>query len=261
MERTKPGSLNWVDLGASDIEGQTVFYEGLFGWTHTDVPFDQGPVYKIYALDGKTVAGGTQINPAAAAAGAPTAWNTYIRADDVDATAKVAQELGGQIVMPTMDVPGQGRIVGIADPTGATFFLWKPLQPDATTQYMEAGTYGWAQLNTRDPQTAVEFYEKLFGWELVLIDWDPTHPYWQVLVDGEGQAGIAPMPEAVPASMPAFWRPNFMTADIDVSITRVIELGGTIISPKAVIPGRLATAEVRDPAGAMFTLLQPYGQM
>ena len=261
MERTKPGEFNWVDLSASDIDAQTAFYEGLFGWTHTDVPFAEGPVYKIYALAGKTVAGGTQMNPAAAAAGAPTAWNTYVRADDVDAQAARAVELGGQIAMPALDVPGQGRIVGIADPTGATLFMWKPLHPDATTQYMAAGTYGWAQLNTRDPETAVEFFKTLFDWELVLLDWDPTHPYWQVLIDGEGQAGISPMPDAVPASMPAFWRPDFMTDDIDASIERAIELGGTVISPKSVIPGRLATAEIRDPAGAMFTLLQPYGQM
>jgi predicted enzyme related to lactoylglutathione lyase len=261
MERTKPGEFNWVDLGASDIDGQTAFYEGLFGWTHTDIPFANGAVYKMYALDAKTVAGGSQLNPADAEAGARTTWNTYVRRDDVDASAALAVELGGQIVMPTMDVPGQGRLVGIADPTGATFFIWKPITPDSTTEYGENGTYGWAQLDTRDPQAAGEFYTKLFGWKLQLLDWDPTHPYWQILVDGQGQAGIAPMPDAIPASMPSFWRPNFMTDDIDASLYRAVELGGRILSPKSVIPGRLATAEVADPAGAMFTLLQPLGEM
>jgi len=35
VERTKTGEFNWVDLSASDVEGQTRFYEGLLGWTHT----------------------------------------------------------------------------------------------------------------------------------------------------------------------------------------------------------------------------------
>jgi predicted enzyme related to lactoylglutathione lyase len=261
MERMKPGEFNWIDLSASDIDGQTAFYEALFGWTHTDVPFASGAVYKMYALGGKTVAGGAQMSPALAAVGARTTWNTYVRSDDVDASAVLAEKLGGRITMPAMDVPGTGRMAAIADPAGAGIFIWKPAEPDPTTQYGPAGTYGWGQLNTRDPKGAGQFYTQLFGWELRRVEWEPWHPYWQVLVGGEGQAGISPLPESIPDSVPAFWRPNFMTDDIEATLARAVELGGRIVSPKAVIPDRIATAEVADPAGAIFTLLQPLAAM
>ena len=37
MERSKPGEFNWIDLSALDFDGQSAFYEGLFGWGHTDI--------------------------------------------------------------------------------------------------------------------------------------------------------------------------------------------------------------------------------
>ena len=65
MERTKEGELAWTDLSAKDIEAQTRFYAGLFGWTHGDVPTTEGlPPYRMFSKDGQVVAGAGPITPA-----------------------------------------------------------------------------------------------------------------------------------------------------------------------------------------------------
>ena len=44
---------------------------------------------------------------------------TYVTVDDVDATAKNAQQLGGKVLMGPQDIPTVGRFCVIQDPQGA----------------------------------------------------------------------------------------------------------------------------------------------
>jgi hypothetical protein len=53
-------------------------------------------------------------------------WIAYIGVDDVDAAARRAQELGGQILLPPTDVPGLGRAAVLRDPQGAAFGVFGP---------------------------------------------------------------------------------------------------------------------------------------
>ena len=54
---------------------------------------------------------------------APSHWMAYVAVDDVDAKAKLAEELGGKVCVPPTDIPNTGRFCVITDPTGATFSL------------------------------------------------------------------------------------------------------------------------------------------
>jgi predicted enzyme related to lactoylglutathione lyase len=255
MERTKAGEFNWVDLSATDFEGQSAFYEGLFGWSHADVPFAEGMVYRMFSADGHTVGGLSQLSPDMIAQGQPTAWNTYVATDDVDATAARAAELGGAVVMPAMDVTGFGRMAGIQDPTGAYLFLWKPLHADDTIEYMLPGTYSWADLTTREPEKAAAFYADLLGWDIQPMDAGPM-PYWTASIDGQGEGGIMPMPEMLPPEVPAFWMPYFGATDIQATFAKAVELGATVLREPTEVPGMLWFAVLSDPAGATFALLQ-----
>jgi len=95
----------------------------------------------------------------------------------------------------------------------------------------------------------------LVGWEMKDLGMEPA--YWQVLVDGEGQGGIMPMPAGMPDSVPANWMVYFMTDDIGASIAKVGELGGSITMAATEVPEMLKFAVVADPAGAVFALLEP----
>jgi predicted enzyme related to lactoylglutathione lyase len=118
VARTKTGEFNWVDLAATDVEGQTRFYEGLLGWTHADMPYGEGMTYRMFQSDGHNVGGVAPLPPEQIKMGRPSGWNSYLAADDVDAIVAKAVTLGAEVLMPPMDVPDSGRIAAIKDPTG-----------------------------------------------------------------------------------------------------------------------------------------------
>jgi predicted enzyme related to lactoylglutathione lyase len=256
VERTKQGEFIWVDLSAGDMEKQSAFYEALLGWSHTDMPFAEGMIYRMFKADGHTVAGMSQLSPDMMAKGQPSAWNTYVAVDDVDASVAKAMALGGEVVMPAMDVPGSGRLAGIKDPTGAYIFFWKPVSPDESMEYMQPGTLSWNDLATRDPQKAIDFYTKLLGWEIQPMEAGPM-PYWIVNVDGQGEGGIMPMPDMVPAEMPSYWLVYFGAADLSAGVEKAKALGATVLSEPMTVPDMVAFAVLADPLGAAFALMQP----
>ena len=53
--------------------------------------------------------------------GMPAFWDLSFAVDDADATVAKAQELGGEVRLEPMDMPGIGRIAALADPWGAGF--------------------------------------------------------------------------------------------------------------------------------------------
>ncbi len=258
MERTKSGEFNWVDLSAGDFEGQSAFYEALFGWIPTDMPLGEGAVYRMFKADGHTVAGMSKLSPEQAEAGWPSAWNTYLVVDDLDATVAKAAELGATVVMPPADVPGDsGRIAGIKDPTGAYIFFWKPRLPEESTEYMLPGTLAWSELSTRDPEKAIDFYTKLVGWEVQPMP-DGAMAYWTVSIAGQGEGGIMPMPEMVPAEVPAYWLPYFATDDLEATVAKAKELGGRVLVEPTVVPEMVTFAVLTDPVGAAFAVMRPF---
>jgi predicted enzyme related to lactoylglutathione lyase len=60
----------------------------------------------------------------------PSHWLVYFAVDDTDASVAKAQELGGSVRMPPMDVP-VGRFAVVADPQGATFAVIRMSDPAA----------------------------------------------------------------------------------------------------------------------------------
>jgi predicted enzyme related to lactoylglutathione lyase len=60
--------------------------------------------------------------PLPAEMGAPSHWLVYFGSDSVDDDAGRITELGGQLMVEPMPVPG-GRIVAAQDPQGAVFAL------------------------------------------------------------------------------------------------------------------------------------------
>jgi hypothetical protein len=259
VERTKNGEFDWVDLSATDFEGQSKFYEALFGWTYTDMPFGELPgggpaIYRMFKSDGHTVAAVSQLP---AEQQRPSAWNTYLAVDDVDAAVAKAAELGATVVMPPDEIPGDvGRMAAIQDPTGAYILFYKARHPDESMEYMLPGTLSWNDLGTRDPQRAIDFYANLLGWDVQSMAQGPM-PYWVVNVDGQGEGGIMPMPDMVPAEVPAYWLPYFGTTDAKATAAKAVELGGSVLSEPMEVPGMVVFAVLADPAGATFAVMQP----
>ncbi len=117
----RQGAIVWHELCTGDYPAAFDFYQTLFGWEQGDV-FDMsetgGGAYQIIKHGGQDIGG--MFNKSAEMPGPPS-WTIYINADNVDALAARAQELGGAVVVGPLDIPGGGRIVQITDPQGAFF--------------------------------------------------------------------------------------------------------------------------------------------
>ena len=111
------GAVSWSELLTTNPAAAKEFYTKLFGWTTEDMSVTPGMNYTVVKL-GSNGIGGIMAIPQAAQ-GMPPSWTTYVTVDDVDKTAKQAQELGGKILMGTQDIPTVGRLCVIQDPQGA----------------------------------------------------------------------------------------------------------------------------------------------
>lgn len=111
-----PGALTWNELASTDPDASAEFYGELFGWKLE--PFEGMEGYLgIQTSDGKSNGGiraGTENEP--------SYWLVYFGADDADATAAKANELGASTLVQ-MDI-GVGKIAVLQDPQGAVFALY-----------------------------------------------------------------------------------------------------------------------------------------
>jgi predicted enzyme related to lactoylglutathione lyase len=108
------GAFGWCELMTTDVQAATRFYTELLGWTTEEVP---GMSYTVVKT-GDVSIGGIMSSPPQAAC-APPHWGTYVTVDDVDATARKAQELGATTIVPLTDIPNVGRFYTFQDPQGA----------------------------------------------------------------------------------------------------------------------------------------------
>ncbi len=112
------GAFSWNELMTNDIEGAKTFYAKMFNWNLESI--DKEMPYTLAKIDGQDVAGLMTIPPNAPPV--PT-WNAYVTVDDLEASAKLAIDLGGKVLMEASDIPNVGRFCVICDPQGATLTL------------------------------------------------------------------------------------------------------------------------------------------
>ncbi|WP_008317906.1 VOC family protein [Leptolyngbya sp. PCC 6406] len=112
------GAFSWCELMTSDPTAAQAFYGPLFGWTMQAGDIQDMP-YTTISVAGAEKGGIAGLPPSSP--NMPPAWGVYITVDDVDATAAQAQELGGQVLMPPMEIPTVGKFALLQDPQGATF--------------------------------------------------------------------------------------------------------------------------------------------
>jgi len=114
-----PNSLSWNELSSRDINRAKDFYTKVFPWTAKSNAMPDGSEYIEWQIDGKSIGGGMQMNSQIPAQ-VPPFWLVYFAVANTDNTSKRAQELGGKVMMPAMDIP-QGRFAVLTDPQGASF--------------------------------------------------------------------------------------------------------------------------------------------
>ncbi|MGH3388785.1 MAG: VOC family protein [Actinomadura sp.] len=237
------GTPTWVDLGIPDPGRAMDFYGALFGWEFEVGPPETGG-YTMCLLRGEPVAALMRNHDPDATS---FWWNLYFATDDCDDTAARVGDAGGTIIAAPMDVMEQGRMAIATDPTGGQFGLWQGRAHTGSRIVNEPGSLFWNELVTPDSDTALTFYEKVFGYELESVP-DPDFDYTALKVGGRSVAGLYPVPEA-----PAAWSVYFAVEDADAAAHRAAEAGGTAQAPFDSPYGRISV--ITDPAGAEFRVM------
>jgi predicted enzyme related to lactoylglutathione lyase len=245
------GAFCWADCTSKDAATAKAFYTDALGWSANDLPTDIGVDYTMFAHDGHQVAALSQMSPQMAEQGMPSMWNHYISVEDVEAMGQNITELGGTVIMPAFDVMDQGRMLVFQDPTGAMVSLWQPKQHIGAGLVNTAGAMSWNELVTRDPQTAQDFFSKLFGWEFEKM---PDMDYWTFKNNGRMNGGMMLMTDEW-EGIPPHWMVYFSVADTDAVLEKITANGGQVRVPAFDMQaGRMAV--VADPTGATFSILQ-----
>jgi uncharacterized protein len=120
------GCFSWAELSTTDPAAAATFYAQLFGWK-INAPIAEMGDYRVVNVGETAVAGIMPPPPGAPAM--PPSWGCYVTVADVDQTVAKCQSLGGNLLVPAMDVPGVGRMAVLQDPQGAVLSVMTYAMP------------------------------------------------------------------------------------------------------------------------------------
>ena len=249
--RTSPwpnGVPCWADVMATDVLASGAFYSAVLGWQVPE-PEAQWGGYVTAEADGQMVAG---IGPVQD--GARAAWTLYLATDDAEGVVARAQEQGGAVLGPVMEVGPLGRMAILTDPSGAVFGLWQAGTMIGAGLVNEPGGLVWEDLRSGDPDTARSFYGALFGYEYDAVEMaGPDYATFRLPSESAPLGGMGGMMGS-PDGTPSHWLVYFAVADTDAAVAAAEAAGGSVLSPTKDTPfGRMAW--LADPDGAAFTIM------
>ncbi|MGA4839965.1 VOC family protein [Streptomyces sp. G45] len=244
------GAPCWADAVFPDAGAAKDFYGELLGWTFAEGDPKYGGYAQAYA-DGAAVAAVMPRMPDAAEQ--PPAWNLYFATPDADATAARIRAGGGTLVVEPMRVGEFGTMLTARDPSGVHFSAWQPGGHQGFEKRDAPGAFCWAEVNTRDTDSADAFFRSVFPFEAKRIaDEHVDYQVWQL--DGRPVIGRMRLGPEVPAEVPPYISVYFGVDDCDAAVATVRRLGGALrFGPMGSPFGRFAA--VSDQQGAAFAVI------
>ena len=123
----------------------------------------------------------------------------------------------------------------------------------AVTTNQPLGTPTWIDLGIPDLDRAMAFYGSVLGWE---FDIGPEEygRYTMCLLGGKKVAAL--MPNLDESATEFWWNVYLATDDVDATVARSVDAGGTLLMEPTDIADQGRMAMVRDPSGAQFGLWQ-----
>jgi predicted enzyme related to lactoylglutathione lyase len=250
------GEVCWTDLQTSDVAAAKAFYAAVFGWRFEDLPTPDGRSYAQAFLGEDLVTVIAPQNPQQQAAGAPGQWNVYFASSDARELADGLAHAGGTLEFGPEEVGGTGVMVFFAPPGGGTTGAWQAGSHFGTVRSGEPGALAWAELLTPEPQSAVGFFQQLFGQDVTEYPQDDGGKYSTLVVNGAEVAGIAAVPADAEGTLEPGWQVYFGVSSVAEAVAAAEAAGGTVlIAPdEDEEAGTIATLE--DPQGGVFSVLE-----
>jgi predicted enzyme related to lactoylglutathione lyase len=116
---TVANPVGWFEVTGPDASALQSFYAGAFGW---NIDANNSMNYGMVAAEEGGIGGGVAPHPEG-----KSHATFYIAVPDLDAALAKVGELGGQTIMPPMDVPDGPSIAFFSDPAGNQIGLMKAM--------------------------------------------------------------------------------------------------------------------------------------
>jgi uncharacterized protein len=261
-ERQEPqGNFIWYELMTPDPDGSKAFYDAVVGWTIGEAAPEFNGYRMIGRSDGKFAGGVLPITDEMQQHGARPVWLGYIHVRDVDRSVASIEQAGGKVLM-THDIPNVGRIAMVTDPQGAPFYVMKPIppadDPNAQSDVFSpdlAQHVRWNELSTTDPDGAIDFYRRQFGWgQEGDMDMGEMGKYRFIQSGATTIGAVMRKPPQLPVSV---WSYYIGVDSIDRAIDAIEAGGGKVLHGPMEIPGGEYALNGMDPQGAAFGLVGP----
>lgn len=250
----KQGTPNWADCATTDLDRAESFYATVFGWSSERITALDGAIYALQRLDGKMVAGIYELSQELRGMNVPSHWATYFEVDDVVETLKRVAQENGTVVEGPFEEPEVGTIAIAQDCVGAFLRLWHSAPHHGGEIFNVPGAMIWNELNTREPEKAAAFYEKVLGFDIEALG--GATPYTLLKVDGRAVAGILKQTPDM-GNFPPSWDVYFASDDVDATTAAAIAAGGKAVREPFDIPQAGARmAVLQDPLGAVFEVIR-----
>ncbi len=113
-----------------------------------------------------------------------------------------------------------------------------------------AHEFCWIEMTTDNPGTARTFYGDLFGWtyDELPTEGGCTYAMFQPEAGGPG-GGIMAKPQP---QIPTAWMPYVSVDDLEASVARAKELGGSVCMGPTPIKDHGSFAVISDPTGGVI---------
>jgi len=247
------GRFVWHELMTTDVAAAVDFYTHVAGWTTQTMPMGDFDYTMWLNPRGRAIGGVMTLPEEVRAHGAPPHWMGSVAVADVDATLARAQALGGQVMVPAMDIPDVGRYAALTDPQGAAVSIFHSDQSGPSDAEKGPGDITWNELGTTDYEAALAFYGELFGWEkMEAHDMGPMGIYQIYGVRGTMLGGAFNKSDDMPG--PPTFVYYITVADLAAAVAAARERGATILFDDHEVPGGDRIAQLLDPQGAYVAL-------
>ena len=117
----------------------------------------------------------------------------------------------------------------------------------------------WIDLMTSDPDKTAAFYTALFGW--TVDDPGPDYGGYKILQRGsDDENGVGGLMANQDSSQPTSWHPYVAVEDVDATLAKAKELGGSVVLEAMDVPNVGRIAVIQDPTGAVLGVIKPSPQ-
>jgi uncharacterized protein len=242
----------WYELMTTDTKAAEKFYDAVVGWTSAPFPGSPQP-YTTFNRKGDTGVAGLLKLPDGM--NVPPFWAMYIGVSKLEETLGKIKKLGGKEHSPVIDIPTVGRMQMVADPQGATFYIFQPAPADHRPEAApEIGEASWHELMTTDSEAAMKFYSEVFGWQpSETMDMGEMGKYRMFNRPHGMIGGVMNKPPQL-ANVPPNWQIYFLVPDVDAAVERITANGGKVLNGPMEVPGGDRVLNAMDPQGAAFSL-------